>query len=62
MRFPLFAWAIVREIGKKKVSRQVTGLFIDDEGQVIEACWHEGFLRYERIETFREELPQSSAK
>jgi hypothetical protein len=23
MRFPLFAWAIVREIGKKKVSRQV---------------------------------------
>jgi hypothetical protein len=48
-RAPLFAWAVVREIDKKTASTQVTGLFINDEGQVCEACWCEGFLRYERI-------------
>jgi hypothetical protein len=48
-RMPLFAWAVVREIDGKTAHTQVTGLFIDDEGQVSEACWCEGFLRYERI-------------
>ena len=57
---PLFAWAIVREIDGKRASTQVTGLFIDDEGQICEACWSEGFLRYERIDTT--ERPQSSGK
>jgi hypothetical protein len=41
-------------------STKVTGLFIDDEGQVSEACWREGFLRYERIDI--PERPQSSGK
>jgi len=59
-RAPLFAWAVVREIDKKMASTQVTGLFIDDEGQICEACWSEGFLRYERIDTT--ERPQSSGK
>ena len=56
----LFAWAVVRELDGKKACTQVTGLFIDDEGQVAEACWREGFLRYERIEIT--ERPQSSGK
>jgi hypothetical protein len=60
VRVPLFAWAVVREIDKKTASTQVTGLHIDDEGQIGEACWREGFLRYERIETT--ERPQSSGK
>jgi len=60
VRVPLFAWAVVREIDKKTASTQVTGLFIDDEGQVLEACWCKNFLRYERIETT--ERPQSSGK
>jgi hypothetical protein len=49
-RVPLFAWAIVRDIDGKRASTQVTGLFIDDEGQICTACWRAGFLRYERIE------------
>ena len=59
-RVPLFAWAVVREIDKKTAYTQVTGLHIDDEGQICEACWREGFLRYERIETT--ERPRSSGK
>jgi hypothetical protein len=59
-RAQLFAWAVVRELDGKKACTQVTGLFIDDEGQVSEACWREGFLRYERIEIT--ERPQSSGK
>src|SRR5438093_12058619 len=59
-RVPLFARAIVREIDKKTAHTQVTGLHMDDEGQICEACWSEGFLRYERIETT--ERPQSSGK
>jgi hypothetical protein len=47
---PLFAWAIVRDIDGKRASTQVTGLFIDDDGQICEACWCAGFLRYERID------------
>jgi hypothetical protein len=58
-RVPLFAWAVVREIDKKTASTQVTGLFIDDEGQVCEACWCEGFLRYERRGDMSRERPQS---
>jgi len=58
-RVPLFAWAVVREIDKKTASTQITGLFIDDEGQVCEACWCEGFLRYERIEDMSGGRPQS---
>lgn len=57
---PLFAWAVVREVEKKTASTQVTGLFIDDEGQIQEACWCKGFLRYERIENM--ERPQSPGK
>jgi hypothetical protein len=57
---PLFAWAIVREIDKKTAHTQVTGLHMDDEGQIREACWSEGFLRYERIEIM--ERPLSSGK
>ena len=60
VREPLFAWAIVREIDKKTASTQVTGLHIDDQGQICEACWSEGFLRYERIETT--ERPRSLGK
>jgi hypothetical protein len=60
VRVPLFAWALVREIDKKTVSTQVTGLHIDDEGQICETCWSEGFLRYERLDTT--ERPQSSGK
>ena len=60
VRVPLFAWALVREIDKKTAYTQVTGLHIDDEGQICEACWSEGFLRYERIDTT--ERPQSSGK
>jgi hypothetical protein len=60
IRAPLFAWAVVREIEKKMAYTKVTGLFIDDEGQVLEACWCAGFLRYERIETT--ERPQSMGK
>jgi hypothetical protein len=59
-RVPLFAWAVVREIENKTASTQVTGLFTDDEGQVAEACWCEGFLRYERLEST--ERPRSSGK
>jgi len=59
-RVPVFAWAVVREIDKKTASTQVTGLHMDDEGQICEACWSEGFLRYERLETT--ERPQSSGK
>jgi hypothetical protein len=59
-RVPLFAWAVVQEINKKTAYMQVTGLHIDDEGQICESCWSEGFLRYERIETT--ERPQSSGK
>ena len=59
-RVPLFAWAIVREIDKKTAHKQVTGLHIDDQGQICEAYWSEGFLRYERIETT--ERPRSSGK
>src|SRR4029450_1337782 len=57
---PLFAWALVREIDKKTAHTQVTGLHIDDEGQIRESCWSDGFLRYERIEIT--ERPQSSGK
>jgi hypothetical protein len=60
LRVPLFAWAVVREIDGKKAYTQVTGLFIDDEGQIAEACWTGDFLRYERIDT--PERPQSSGK
>jgi len=60
VREPLFAWAIVREIDKKTASTQVTGLHIDDQGQICEACWSEGFSRYERIETT--ERPRSLGK
>ena len=59
-RVPVFAWAVVREIDKKTAYTQVTGLHMDDEGQIREACWSEGFLRYERLETT--ERPQSSGK
>jgi hypothetical protein len=52
----LFAWAVVRELDGKKACMQVTGLFIDDEGQICASCWREGFLRYERFDT---ERPQS---
>jgi hypothetical protein len=38
----------------------VTGLFVDDEGQICEACWYAGFLRYERIENL--ERPYSAGK
>src|SRR5688572_889442 len=50
VRVPLFAWAIVREIDKKTAHTQVTGLHIDDEGQICESCWSAGFLRYERLD------------
>jgi hypothetical protein len=60
VRVPLFAWAIVREIDKKTAHTQVTGLHIDDEGQIRASCWSDGFLRYERIEIT--ERPQSSGK
>ena len=56
----LFAWAVVRELDGKKACMQVTGLFIDDEGQIGESCWSDGFLRYEHIEIT--EWPQSSGK
>ena len=59
-RVPLFAWAVVQEIDKKTAHTQATGLHIDDEGQICESCWSDGFLRYERIETT--ERPQSSGK
>jgi hypothetical protein len=59
VRVPLFAWAIVREIDKKTAYTQVTGLHIDDEGQVCEACWCEGFLRYERLGDLSSGRPQS---
>ena len=58
-RVPLFAWAIVRELDKKTASTQVTGLHMDDEGQICESCWSDGFLRYERLDT---ERSQSSGK
>jgi len=48
-RVPLFAWAIVRAMNGKTASTQVTGLFMDDEGQICAACWSKGFVRYERI-------------
>jgi len=60
VRTPLFAWALVREIAKKTAHTQVTGLHMDDEGQIRESCWSEGFLRYERIEIT--ERPQSLGK
>ena len=60
VRVPLFVWAIVQEINKKTAYTQVTGLHIDDQGQICETCWSEGFLRYERIETT--ERPRSSGK
>ena len=59
-RVPLFAWAVVQEIDKKTAHTQATGLHIDDEGQICEACWSEGFLRYERIDIT--ERPRSSGK
>jgi hypothetical protein len=59
-RVPLFAWAIVRDIDGKRASTQVTGLFVDDDGQICEACWYAGFLRYERIENL--ERPYSAGK
>ena len=59
-RVPLFAWAIVRELDGKRASTQVTGLFIDDEGQICEACWCAGFLRYERLENL--EQPHAAGK
>ena len=59
-RVPLFAWAVVRETDKKTAYTQVTGLHTNDEGQICETCWSEGFLRYERIETM--ERPRSSGK
>jgi hypothetical protein len=60
VRVLLFAWAVVREIDKKTAHTQVTGLHIDDEGQIRASCWSDGFLRYERIEIT--ERPQSSGK
>jgi hypothetical protein len=60
VRTPLFAWALVRVIAKKTAHTQVTGLPMDDEGQIRESCWSEGFLRYERREIT--ERPQSSGK
>ena len=60
VRAPLFAWALVREIEKKTAHTQVTGLHMDDEGQIRESCWSDGFLRYERIDIT--ERPQSSGK
>ena len=45
---PIFAWAIVREVSQETSYTEVTGLFIDGEGQVAEACWCVEFLRYER--------------
>jgi hypothetical protein len=60
VRVPLFAWALVREIDKKTAHTQVTGLHIDDEGQIRASCGSDGFLRYERIEIT--ERPQSSGK
>ena len=45
---PIFAWAVVRELYGETPYTEVTGLFIDGEGQVSEACWCPGFLRYER--------------
>jgi hypothetical protein len=60
VRVQLFAWALVREIAKKTAQTQVTGLHMDDEGQICTSCWSEGFLRYERIEIT--ERPQSSGK
>ena len=45
---PIFAWAIVSELSGSTAYTEVTGLFIDGEGQVSEACWCVGFLRYER--------------
>ena len=59
-RVPLFAWAVVQEINNKTAYTQVTGLHIDDEGQIGATCWSEGFLRYEHIETT--ERPRSSGK
>jgi len=60
VRAPLFAWAIVREIERKIAHTQVTGLHMDDEGQICVSCWSEGFLRYEHLEIT--ERPQSSGK
>jgi hypothetical protein len=60
VRVPLFAWALVRAIEKKTAHTQVTGLHMDDEGQIRASCWSEGFLRYERREIT--ERPQSSGK
>ena len=60
VRAPLFAWALVREIAKKTAHTQVTGLHMDDEGQIQESCWSEGFLRYERLEIT--EWPRFSGK
>ena len=59
-RVPLFAWAIVRDMNGKRASTQVTGLFVDDEGQICAACWCAGFLRYERIEHL--ERPHAAGK
>jgi len=56
VRVPLFTWALVREIERKTAHTQVTGLHMDDEGQIRASCWSEGFLRYERFDT---ERPQS---
>jgi hypothetical protein len=61
-RAPLFAWAVVREIDGKKAYTQVTGLFINDEGQVSEACWTVGFLRYERMDELSSGRLQSPGK
>jgi hypothetical protein len=62
VRVPLFAWALVREIDKKTAYTQVTGLHMDDEGQICTSCWSAGFLRYERFEDLGSGRPQSSGK
>ena len=60
VRVPLFAWAIVREIDKKTAHTQVTGLHIDDEGQIRESCWSDGFLRYERLVAWQSSIDRLS--
>jgi hypothetical protein len=50
VRVPLFAWALVREIAKKTAHTQVTGMHMDDEGQICVSCWSAGFLRYEHLD------------
>ena len=49
VRVPLFAWAVVREIDKKTAYTQVTGLYIDDQGQICEAGACQGFSQHLEI-------------